>query len=207
MELSVLLVTYNQEKYINECLEGILIQDIDFKWELVVADDCSSDNTLQIIREKLVATGVRCVYLNSKTNLGISKNYERGFAACKGEYIAVIEGDDYWTDPQRLKKHVSFLDMHRECVMSFNRKVVYNVEWRRFSVAKWDAPDNYEYITTRKLIMGNCIGNLSTCVFRRSVMEKLKPGLFDIGVADWMPWNDCGSVRIAGKAKRCYVSL
>jgi glycosyltransferase involved in cell wall biosynthesis len=201
MKLSVLLVTYNQEKYIDECLDGILMQDVDFEWELVVADDCSTDNTLSILKKRLSSSRISCVYLNSKSNIGVSKNYERGFASCHGEYIAVIEGDDYWTDPNRIKKHVAFLDMHRECVMSFNRKVVFNEEWRRFSVVKWDAPEDYQYVTTRKLIMGNCIGNLSTCVFRRSVIEKLKPGLFDIGVADWMLGMAVGQFGLLARLK------
>jgi glycosyltransferase involved in cell wall biosynthesis len=186
MKLSILLVTYNQDRFIRESLESILRQKIPFGYELIVADDFSSDSTIAIIEELL--NGKDCNYriLTSENNIGISKNYQRGFNECRGEYIAVMEGDDYWTDPERLNKHITFLDSHPECVMSFNRIISFYEESKRFQIQEWAGNEEYEYITSGQLAKGARIGNLTACVFRRSEIQKLKSDLFELEIADWM---------------------
>jgi len=201
MKLSILLVTYNQEEYIRECLHGILMQQTPFDHEIVVADDHSSDATRSIIAGMLVKSGLIYTILPSSRNLGMRKNYKRGYAACKGEYIAVIEGDDYWTDPARLEKHVTFLDAHRECMMSFNRIIAFNQETRRFHLKDWTLSDDFEYITSSQLAMGNRIGNLSACVFRKTAIEKLPSDLFEMGAADWLMGLAIGEFGLLGKLK------
>jgi glycosyltransferase involved in cell wall biosynthesis len=186
MKLSILIITYNHENYVNECLDSILFQDMQFDYEIIVADDFSTDSTLQLIEKKLLNSESKYQILSSSQNIGIEKNYQRGFKACQGEYVAVLEGDDYWTDPKRLKKHITFLDSHRECVLSFNSIIQYHEETSRFIVPQWNYADDFKYITAAEMALGNCIGNLSACVFRNSAIQKLKPDLFDLQVADWM---------------------
>jgi len=186
MKLSILLVTYNQQNYINQCLQSIFLQEIPFDSEIVVADDCSADATLSIIEKTLEDNGCKYRLLGNEENLGISKNYQRGFLACKGEYIAVIEGDDYWEDPLRLKKHITFLDDNPKCVLSFNRLKIYFENKDLIKTQKWIHPDDVEIITTNMMALVNRIGNLSACVFRKSALQKLKPDLYDLGIADWM---------------------
>ncbi len=99
VDLSVLLITYNQGKYIRECLDSILMQEMPESCEIIVADDHSTDNTPAIIKEVLRHTNINYRILESTQNLGIDKNYQRGFAACKGKYIAVMEGDDTGQTP------------------------------------------------------------------------------------------------------------
>ena len=132
MKLSILLVSYNHENYIQQGLKGIAIQQCNFEFEVIVADDCSTDNTLILIRDELGKKGLDYKVLESTQNLGLEMNYKRGFEACQGEYIAVLEGDDYWTDPFRLQKHADFLDQHHECSMSFNRLIVFDQTTRDF---------------------------------------------------------------------------
>jgi glycosyltransferase involved in cell wall biosynthesis len=186
MKLSILIITYNQENYISECLESILIQKIPFEFEIVVSDDCSSDSTLYKAEKILRVTGYNYKILRSDHNAGISGNYQRGFNECTGEYIAVIEGDDYWTNPDRIVKHITFLETHRECVMSFNRIISFYESSSRFIIPEWSGNDDFEYITSGQLAEGNRIGNLSACVFRNSAIQKLKQDLYDLEIADWM---------------------
>ncbi len=186
VKLSILLVSYNHNEYIDECLDGILMQKFSCKYEIIVADDCSDDETLEIIKNRLSLASIEYVIVPSDINLGIVKNYQTSFSYCRGEYIAIIEGDDYWTDPERLEKHVKFLDSHRECVLSFNRFARFDGRLSRFEVVDWSVPDDFEYITTSMMAQGNRIGNLSACVLRRSAVERLKPDLFEMEIADWM---------------------
>jgi glycosyltransferase involved in cell wall biosynthesis len=186
IQVNVLLVCYNQEKFIGQAVESILMQQFDGAINLVIADDSSTDNTLNIIRSYEAKSPFPFEYLPKEANLGIFHNYRRAFSACKGDYIAVMEGDDYWLVPDRIQRHIDFLENHQDCVMSMNRLNNLYHEQGLFVPQKWPFKEDYQYISARMLAMGNLLGNLSACVFRNSAVKKLKPEIFDINTADWM---------------------
>ena len=116
MKVSVLLISYNQENYIRDALKSILMQKTDFEWELLIGDDASPDNTAGIISESIKDVPANCSvypYLR-KENMGASKNLFDLIKKAKGEYITVLEGDDYWLDENRLQTLADFLDEHPE---------------------------------------------------------------------------------------------
>jgi glycosyltransferase involved in cell wall biosynthesis len=186
MKVSVILITYNHEKYIREAIESVLMQHINYDVEVIVADDCSTDETLDIIKLYESKTLFAFRYFQQQENIGLVKNYQRAFAAASSEYVAVLEGDDYWTDPYRLQKHIDFLDTHFECVMTYNRNVSYLQESKMFQVDNENLNTNNKYITVKNLASGNCIGNFSTCVYRKTVLDKIDPTIFNMNIADWM---------------------
>lgn len=112
MILSVGILTYNQEKYIRQCLDAVLMQKVDFEYEIVVGDDASSDSTQDILREYAAKYPGKFVLLLGEKNEGISMNYKKVLSACKGKYIALCEGDDFWTDAHKLQAQVDFLEKH-----------------------------------------------------------------------------------------------
>lgn len=118
MKLSVFVVTYNQEKYIAQCLDSILMQNVDFEYEIVIGEDCSTDSTALICDEYAKKHANIVVYHHSK-NLGLVKNWEFVLNKCRGEYIAMIEGDDYWINPNKLQQQVSWLDSHPDYALTF----------------------------------------------------------------------------------------
>jgi len=186
-KVSVLLVTYNHERYVREAIQSILMQVHDYPWELIVADDCSTDSTLSVIDEFIGKCDVTYKVLDSENNLGITKNYKRGFAACQGDYVAVLEGDDYWTAPDRLNSMVTFLEGNRGCVMAFNRFTVRNADSRRYNVQPWPLRgEEFQLITVSDIITDNFIGNFSTCVYRNDVIHQLDDSLYELKVYDWM---------------------
>ena len=202
MDLSILLITYNQEKYIRESLDSILMQDMPVSYEIVVADDHSTDNTPAIIKEVFNRSNTDYRMLESIKNLGIDKNYQRGFAACKGKYIAVMEGDDYWTDPLRLKKHMAFLEAHRECVLSFNRLILFRQDLGVFSVHHWESSEDFQYFRSNDVAGGYFIGNMSATVIRSSIIQKIKDDFYDLGIgADWGLGIALGQYGLLGKLK------
>ena len=112
MKLSVGILTYNQEAYIRQCLDSVLMQKVDFDYEIVVGDDASTDGTQNILRDYEKHYPGRFVLLLGEKNEGISMNYKKVLTACRGEYVALCEGDDYWTDVTKLQKQVDFLGNH-----------------------------------------------------------------------------------------------
>ncbi len=113
MKLSVFVVTYNQEKYIRQCLDSILMQEVDFDYEVVIGEDHGTDGT-RAICEEYAAKYSQVRLLPLKERLGIAGNWKRVLGECRGEYIALCEGDDYWIDPKKLQKQVDILDSNRE---------------------------------------------------------------------------------------------
>jgi len=114
-KLSVILITYNHEPYIRECLDGIFMQETDFDFEIVVGEDCSTDNTREILKEYDRKYPGRMKLLFREKNLGrVTLNVYQTSMEARGEYLAYIEGDDFWTDPKKLQKQVSFLEEHKE---------------------------------------------------------------------------------------------
>lgn len=206
-KLDILLITYNHESYIKQCLDSITIQKASFDFGIIVADDYSTDNTLSIIQEYSGKCNIPIRILETAGNLGLVKNYQRALTACKSEYVAVLEGDDYWTSPYRLQKHIDFLDIHQECSMVFNRYVAFNQNSDNFNIANDKMKEEDRYVTIRELARGNIIGNFSTCTYRKSVIDRLDPGIFDMKIADWM-FNLCisqsGLIGRIGEALSVY---
>ncbi len=118
MKLSVFVVTYNQERYIRQCLDGIFAQKANFDYEIIIGDDCSTDGTAAILDEYAAKYPHVQVYHHPK-NLGLLKNWEFVMNKCQGEYIAIVEGDDYWIDENKLQTQVDYLDAHPDCAFTF----------------------------------------------------------------------------------------
>ncbi len=123
--VSVAVITYNHEKYIAEALDSILMQKVDFKYEIVVGEDYSTDNTRKILLKYVTAYPDKIKPLLHETNTGGSANFIETLKACKGKYIALLEGDDYWTDPLKLQKQVDFMESHSEYNMIFHNAEVH----------------------------------------------------------------------------------
>lgn len=110
--VSVCIITYNHEKFIREAIEGVLMQQTDFSVELVIGEDCSADSTREICLEYQRKYPDVIHLLLSDHNLGMHGNFFYTLNNCKGKYIALCEGDDYWIDPLKLQKQVNFLESH-----------------------------------------------------------------------------------------------
>lgn len=118
MKLSIFVVTYNQEQYIQQALDSILMQKVNFDYEVIIGEDCSTDSTPQICEEYASLYPNIKVY-HHNPNKGLVKNWEFVLNHCQGEYVAMLEGDDYWLDEHKLQTQVDYLDTHPECVLTF----------------------------------------------------------------------------------------
>src|SRR5690554_4252592 len=115
VKVSVVMITYNHEKFIKEAIEGVLIQQGNFEVELIIADDNSPDNTECVVKDIKAnhPNGHWIKYTKHAVNKGMNKNFTWALEQAIGEYISICEGDDYWTDPLKLLKQVDFLEENK----------------------------------------------------------------------------------------------
>jgi glycosyltransferase involved in cell wall biosynthesis len=120
MKVSVLLVTYNHGPWIAQAIESVLMQQTDFEYEVLISEDCSTDSTRDIVIDYQARYPDKIRLLLSEHNLNDNSVLVRGIRAARGEYVAYLDGDDYWISPHKLQKQVQFLEGHPECSMCFH---------------------------------------------------------------------------------------
>ena len=115
--LSVCLITYNHANYIEQAIEGVLMQSVNFSWELIIADDFSTDGTREILLKYKEKYPNFIKLLLQEKNVGPGKNFSDLLNEPQSKYIAYFEGDDYWIDPLKLQKQVDFIESHPDYVL------------------------------------------------------------------------------------------
>lgn len=119
--VSICCLTYNHENYVRKTLEGFFNQKTDFKFEVLINDDASTDGTVKIIKEfeEKYPGVIKAVYqMENQYSQGKKMNSEFLFMNARGKYIAMCEGDDYWTDDYKLQKQYDILERHQDCSVS-----------------------------------------------------------------------------------------
>ncbi|GAB2776589.1 glycosyltransferase involved in cell wall biosynthesis [Hymenobacter luteus] len=170
--VSVWLITYNHEPYIAQAIEGVLMQKTTFAVELVIGEDCSSDRTREIVLAYKEKYPDRIKLFLSPENLGMVPVLEPTFAMCRGKYVAMLDGDDYWTDSQKLQKQIDLMEADATCNISFHSVQVYDESSGRYTLPPhpaWSSVsqglDLHEFIH-----LGNPIYTVSA-IFRRLTPE------------------------------------
>ena len=185
-KISVVVTSFNHEKYIAKCLESILCQKGDFRMEVIIGDDYSTDNTRSIAQEFQDKYPALILLLPQQPNLGITKNLKRCLEACSGDYIAICEGDDYWTDIYKLEKQKNFLEAHPDYSMCFSAIMIYFEDKNKFEPHDDQLLFDKNILTTEDLIKQNYIGNFSCCMYKTSIVRQLPSEIFNIFTVDWM---------------------
>lgn len=116
-KVTVVMTTYNLEKYVEQAVQSVLAQKTNFEYKLLIADDCSTDATLEILRKLQKEYPAKIEILTAEQNMGSLKNSNRAFAGVKSQYFAFLDGDDYWIGEQRLQAQVDFLEEHPDYAM------------------------------------------------------------------------------------------
>ena len=119
--VSIVCITYNHEPYLCQALDGFLMQRTTFPVEIILAEDCSTDGTRAICEEYAKRYPGKIRYIWSETNVGAVANERRAMEAAQGKYIAFCEGDDYWTDADKLQRQVDFMESHPDYSVCWHR--------------------------------------------------------------------------------------
>jgi glycosyltransferase involved in cell wall biosynthesis len=115
--VSICCTAYNLEKYIAEAIDSFLMQETSFNFEIIVGEDCSTDSTRNIIKNYQQKFPNIIRIISSDKNVGVIKNYNRVIEAAKGKYLAICDGDDFWSSNDKLQKQVDFLESNDEYVI------------------------------------------------------------------------------------------
>lgn len=194
--VSIVSAIYNHEKYIAQAIESFLMQKTNFPFEIVLAEDCSTDRTGEICREYQKKHPDKIRLLQREKNLGAMENHLGAIESCMSKYIANCEGDDYWTDPYKLQKQVDFLEANPEFSFSGHNVLIKfegsdrAEEWKR----KWAEQDA---VTIEDIIKngGAATGSL---VWRNNVFGGFPDWFREQKAGDWSLQILCAN---AGKMK------
>ena len=164
---SVGVITYNQEMYISETLDSILNQEHDYKYEIVIGEDCSTDKTKQIIEEYVAKYPEIIKPLYNNPNKGLINNYFNVINHCQGKYIMECAGDDYWL-PGKVKSQIEFMEKSPEVGMCYTKAKFWNENKQNYEKKLFGSDiESFEKLLTT----GNKVPALSVCL-RKNLAEQ-----------------------------------
>lgn len=183
-KVSVCMITYNHEKYIAQAIESVMAQKTNFDFELIIGEDYSTDNTKNILIEyqKKYPKRIKLILLDK--NIGMMKNFIQTLKTCKGEYVAFLEGDDYWSDKYKLLKQVNLLNASPTYSMCFhtteafyesNPKNTYFIPSQNRKKGEYSVEDILQY---------NFIASCSV-MYRNNLVKKLPSWFNLLEIGDW----------------------
>jgi glycosyltransferase involved in cell wall biosynthesis len=208
--VSILCITYNHEKFIAEAIRSFLIQKTNFKFEIIIGDDCSTDKTQSIIKFYSETYPGRIKLIASPTNLGTHKNLINCISHCKGKYIALCEGDDYWTKEYKLQKQVDFLESNADFVICCHYHKVINSSNKTLYVHPSPTPLIHTYAD---LLAGKQEETKTATVVYRNIPETTQvfstSWFFECFAGDkmfklWATHNTGGKIYVIPEVMSCY---
>jgi len=179
--VSILMLTYNHEKYISDAIEGVLNQKTNFPIEIVIGEDQSTDSTREICKKYFIENPDRIRILDSEINLGGMTNFLRTLKECTGKYIAFCEGDDFWIDSFKVQKQVDFLEDNPEFALISSNKKVLRGETLFDETEKINTTGNI----VEDLLISNFISTLTVLVRTDILKEAVKTVLVQANRRDW----------------------
>ena len=186
--VSVSCIAYNHEKYIEKCIKSIISQKTNFKIELLVYDDASTDKTPEIIKKyaekhpEIIFPMLQKENQFSKGGIRIMERYN--FSRANGKYIAICDGDDYWTDPYKLQKQVDFLESHPGYMVCGTRA-------KRVDENGKEYPDLSKIsgeVSLNDIVKKNQFSASTTVFYAENYKEQLFDNYSDFKIGDWPLW-------------------
>jgi len=180
--VSVLVTAYNHVRFITQAVESTVGQRTDFAYEVVIGEDCSTDGTREILLSLRHKYPDKIRLLLRQRNLGNVANLAETLGSCRGEYVALLDGDDYWTSPAKLQRQVDFLDSHPEfsscahdvLIVDESGRIVVDGEPRRRS----------HVIDLPRMLSSDSVRTASV-MFRRGLFAELPSWYRTVLVGDW----------------------
>jgi glycosyltransferase involved in cell wall biosynthesis len=185
--VSVCCVTYNHEQYIKDAIEGFLIQETHSPYEIIIHDDCSTDGTAEIIRDyqqkhpDLITTILQTENQRSKGKKIFPITFERA----RGKYIALCEGDDYWTDPHKLQKQVEFLEAHQDCVICCTKADLLDQLKEEIQIGVIGPPGAKQIYTLNDVLEFGGVCPTLTTLFRNGLISDFPKWFFECAIGDY----------------------
>jgi len=183
MKISVFMITYNQEEYVEQAVKSALNQKTSFDYEIVIGDDASNDQTRDIIIRLSREHPSRIRLLLADKNRGTNRNFVDTLTSCRGEYAAFLEGDDYWCKSDKLQKQADLLDKQPGLALCFHDvEAIYEDNERPASIST--PPGAMEVYCLEDILKGNFISGCSM-MFRRCLVGQFPNWFFSLPMGDW----------------------
>lgn len=207
-KVSICIITYNQKHFIAQAIESALMQKVNFPYEIIIGDDFSNDGTRDILIEyqKKYPEIIRLI-LHPLKNPGLPAkiNFIKTLYLAKGKYIALLEGDDYWTHPDKLQKQIDFLDIHPDYSSCFHWAMLLraqNIEPKKYGPLKIK-----QYYTVEDLLRDNNFIATCSVVYRNGLFGQFPDWYYEVPVGDF-PLNilnaRCGKIGFINQPMAVY---
>jgi glycosyltransferase involved in cell wall biosynthesis len=184
MKVSVLINTYNHQPYIAQAIEGALMQRVNFPVEIVVGEDKSTDGTGEVVEQYARKYPQLIRNLPRPQNLGMHENFYQTYAQCTGQYIALLEGDDYWTDPMKLHIQAAALDANPQWAICFHPAGI--LEDGRFTPShELPVPAARKPVYEFQDILRENMIQTATTMFRNHLIPEFPAWIKELEMVDW----------------------
>lgn len=179
--VSVHCATYNHEKYVADAIESFLMQKTNFKFEVLIHDDASTDRTVDIIREyeKKYPDLIKPFYQTENQYSQGQSITKLNLKRAQGKYIAICEGDDFWIDPYKLQKQVDYMEKHPECSLCVHGGYIVNASDKKI-IAKHRSSKQNKFFSSEEVIQGGGGLFLTNSMFYRKKYDDIRPAFFNI---------------------------
>ena len=207
-KISVVTITYGHENFIEQTLDGVFMQDYKGEIEFIISNDHSPDATDRVIKDYLAVKEIpinfTIKYTQHEVNKGMMTNFIWALEQASGKYIALCEGDDYWTDPLKLQKQVEFLETNQDYVLTFHPVQILNTDGVLVEDFITKVPENYEYQET--LASGNNYIHTPSVLFR-NIITSFPPEFMLSPIGDYflfMILTNHGKIKIMNDTMAVY---
>ena len=182
--VSVCMITYNHEAYIAEAIEGVLMQKTTFPVELIISDDCSRDNTREVVEKYALQYPNLIIADLPAQNRGMMANVQHNLSLARGKYIAFCEGDDYWVDPLKLQKQANFMEENPDYGLVYGKATHYIQERGVFAQVYGDNQCDFKSLLFRlpMLTLTSCFRTSILLQYENENIDKSKWKLADSGL-------------------------
>jgi glycosyltransferase involved in cell wall biosynthesis len=206
MQVTVSVTTYNHEQFIAQAVNSVLMQRVDFPYEIIIGDDCSTDGTSRIVDDFQRTHPDLIRVIRPAKNMGDNGRpmFLETLRAARGKYIAMLDGDDYWTSDNKLAMQVASMEADPACTMTYHNVV--RVFDDGSAPAPYNDPQHPAILTTEKLLQQNWVPGCSPMI-RAALISDLPPWFY---IAPWADWPLCllatetGTVRYINEVLGAY---
>jgi glycosyltransferase involved in cell wall biosynthesis len=178
----VILITYNHVRWIEQAIQSVLVQKTDFRFDVVIIDDCSTDGTTEIVVEYARKYPDRIKAMLAERNQNSNRDWFRVLRAAPSTYVVTLDGDDYWSSPHKLSKQVRFMEERPDCAVSCHNVCCLRVETGE--AINHNPPKEDRVFTIEKLIFDNSVATASAMLCKR-LMDPIPEQIEHLKWADW----------------------
>lgn len=199
------MLTYNQEDFIAQAIEGVLMQQTNFNYQLVIGEDCSTDKTREICKQYASKYPSKIKLLLADKNMGLIGNYIKTYSECTGKYVAICDGDDYWIDPFKLQNQVDFLEKNPEFDLIFtsHKDLFPSGEIKIRNTNKLLDTSSF-----KELVFENYIASVTVLFKNEQLPETMESWMMNLPYGDWPTYlwilKDGGKVKFLNEATAVY---